>query len=111
MANTKVDDQQIEEARGVHDELPEKNHTDYNLVDREVAQYATDTAIEIDDATNKRLRRMIDKRILVVMMVTYLIQTLDKGALSFSSIMGIMDDVHLAGNQVGSSTWDFHHTY
>lgn len=104
MANTKADDQQIEEARGVHDELPQKNHTDYNLVDQEVAKYATDTAIEIDDATNKRLRRMIDKRILVVMMVTYLIQTLDKGAMSFSSIMGIRDDAHLASNQVNTGT-------
>ncbi|KAJ5293419.1 uncharacterized protein N7443_009372 [Penicillium atrosanguineum] len=100
MGNNQADAQQIEEARGVHDdELPQKNHTDYNLVDQEVAKYATDTAIEIDEATDKRLRRMIDKRILVVMMVTYLIQTLDKGAMSFSSIMGIMDDAHLASNQ------------
>lgn len=98
----KAEDQQIEEARGARDdELPQKNHTDYNLVDQEVAKYATDTAIEIDDATNKRLRRLIDKRILVVMMVTYLIQTLDKGAMSFSSIMGIREDAHLASNQVG----------
>jgi hypothetical protein len=101
MTNNKADDQHIEEARGAHDdELPQKNHTDYNLVDHEVAKYATDTAIVIDDATDKRLRRMIDKRILVVMMVTYLIQTLDKGAMSFSSIMGIRDDANLASNQV-----------
>ncbi|OQD89675.1 hypothetical protein PENANT_c002G01841 [Penicillium antarcticum] len=70
------------------------------LVDKEVAKYATDTAIHIDQATNKRLRRMIDKRVLVVMMFTYLIQTLDKGAMSFASIIGIMENAHLADNQV-----------
>lgn len=98
----KADNQEIENATGVgiHDEAPEKNLTNYNLVDKEVAKYATDGAIEIDEATNKRLKKMIDRRILVVMMITYLIQTIDKGALSFASIMGIMDDAHLQQNQV-----------
>ena len=98
----KKDNQEIENAVGVgiHDEIPEKNHTNYDLVDKEVAKYATDGAIEIDEATNKRLKKMIDKRILVVMMITYLIQTIDKGAMSFASIMGIMDDAHLASNEV-----------
>lgn len=103
MTNTpKNDNEEVEAAGSFHDDGPQKNHTDYKLVDREVAKYATDTAIQIDEATNKRLRRMIDKRILVVMMFTYLIQTLDKGAMSFASIMGIMEDAHLADNQVGS---------
>ncbi|KAJ5984568.1 hypothetical protein N7481_006667 [Penicillium waksmanii] len=97
----KIDNQEIENAAGVgiHDEAPDKNLTNYNLVDREVAKYATDGAIEIDEATNKRLKKMIDKRILVVMMITYLIQTIDKGALAFASIMGIKEDAHLQGNQ------------
>ncbi|CAI7597046.1 unnamed protein product [Penicillium pancosmium] len=97
----KINNQEIENAAGVgiHDEAPDKNLTNYNLVDREVAKYATDGAIEIDEATNKRLKKMIDKRILVVMMITYLIQTIDKGALAFASIMGIKEDAHLQGNQ------------
>lgn len=101
----KIDNQEIENATGVgiHDEIPDKNLTNYNLVDKEVAKYATDGAIEIDEATDKRLKKMIDKRILVVMMITYLIQTIDKGGLAFSSIMGIKEDAHLQGNQVGSS--------
>jgi len=103
MAKThKNDNEEVEEARSFHDEGPQKNQTDYKLVDKEVAKYATDTAIHIDEATNTRLRRMIDKRILVVMMVTYLIQTLDKGAMSFASIMGIMKDANLGHNQVSS---------
>ncbi len=95
-----ADDKAIEEAASFHDETTQKNRTNHDLVDKEVAKYATDTAIEVDEATSSRLRRMIDKRILVVMMVTYLIQTIDKGALSFASVMGIIEDTNLQGNQV-----------
>ncbi|KAJ5693450.1 hypothetical protein N7462_002873 [Penicillium macrosclerotiorum] len=100
MANLdKVDHREIEDAAAVPNDGPDKNHTNYNLVDHEVAKYATEAAIPIDEATNKRLKRMIDKRVLVVMMITYLIQTLDKGTLSFASIMGIQEDTHLKDNE------------
>ncbi|KAL1614287.1 hypothetical protein SLS54_009854 [Diplodia seriata] len=67
--------------------------------DAEVEQYAQDTVhLHIDPATNKRLLRKINKRILVVMLGTYFCQALDKGTLGFSSIMGITDDAHLHGN-------------
>ncbi|KAJ5169212.1 uncharacterized protein N7482_004806 [Penicillium canariense] len=101
MAKTeKTENHQIEDAAAFHDDMPEKNHTNYALVDQEVAKYATNTAIEIDEATNKRLKHMIDKRILVVMMVTYFLQCLDKGTLSFASIMHLQEDTHLADNEV-----------
>lgn len=77
-----------------------KDHMNYELVDKEVAQYANEVIVEIDDETNKRLKKMIDKRIMAVMIVTYLIQTLDKGTLSYASIMGIQTDLHLHGQQV-----------
>ncbi|KAL4950184.1 major facilitator superfamily domain-containing protein [Aspergillus filifer] len=93
------DDPVTDTPAGTHDEAPQKNHTNHNLVDHEVAQYATDTAIEVDEETSKRLERMIDERVLVGMVVTYLIQTLDKGALSFASVMGILEDTNLQGNQ------------
>ncbi|KAJ5643010.1 uncharacterized protein N7484_005517 [Penicillium longicatenatum] len=97
---TKTENQEIENVAGMNDvDEPQKNHTDYSQVDKEIAKYATDGAIEIDEATNKRLKKMIDKRVLVVMMFTYLLQTLDKGALSFASIMGIKTDAHLQGQQ------------
>lgn len=97
----KTENQEIENVAGMNDfSEPQKNHTDYSQVDKEIAKYATDGAIEIDEATNKRLKKMIDKRVLVVMMFTYLLQTLDKGALSFASIMGIKTDAHLVGQQV-----------
>ncbi|KAJ3890582.1 major facilitator superfamily domain-containing protein [Lentinula edodes] len=77
-------------------------------IDAEVAEFfaslAPDTskggkAVVIDDATNRRLRWMIHKRVLVVMIVTYFCQTLDKGTMSFASIMGITADTHLVGQE------------
>lgn len=84
----------------VEDEGLKNAHMNYDLVDKEVAQYASETIVEIDEETNKRLKRLIDKRVLAVMVFTYFIQTLDKGTMSFASIMGIINDTHLTGNQV-----------
>lgn len=67
--------------------------------DDETARYAGE-AIEIDEATNKRLFWQINRRILGVMLITYFCQSLDKGTLGFSSIMGIKKDAHLFGQQV-----------
>ena len=74
-----------------------KEHTNYDLVDNEVAAYASEVIIDIDEETNKRLKFMIDKRVLLVMVVTYFVQALDKGTMSFASIMGIIEDAHLVG--------------
>lgn len=41
----------------------------------------------------------INKRIVACMLGTYFCQALDKGTLSFSSIMGIQEDTHLVGQQ------------
>lgn len=62
--------------------------------------YATGTGIEIDAATNKRLFWKINRRILVIQLVTYFCQSLDKGTLNFASIMGIKDDAKLVGQEV-----------
>lgn len=77
-----------------------KQQANYDLVDREVAQYASEAIVEIDEATNKRLKRMVDKRILSVMVFTYFMQALDKGTMSFASIMGIIPDTNLKGQEV-----------
>lgn len=50
---------------------------DITRVDNEIQQYAGRGMIHVDEATNKRLRRMIDKRVLVVMIITYFLQGLD----------------------------------
>jgi hypothetical protein len=38
------------------------------------------------------------------MIFTYFLQALDKGTLSFASIMGIQKDTHLVGQQASSSS-------
>ena len=80
----------------------ENEHMNYERVDKELAKYAQATAIEISPEENKRLKQMIDRRILTIMVFTYFLQALDKGTMSFASIMGIREDAHLdaKSNQV-----------
>lgn len=70
-----------------------------NKVDNQILEYIEEEAIEIDEATNRRIRNMIHRRILPCMIGTYFLQALDKGTLAFSSIMGIKDDANLVGQQ------------
>ena len=53
-----------------------KDHPDYNRVDNEIAKYAEGAGIEISKDESKRLRRMIDRRVLVVMVLTYFLQVI-----------------------------------
>lgn len=99
-----------EKAEGSHHENAEMNdekivveNLGTSRVDGEVAKYASEKAIHIDEATDKRLKRMIDKRVLTIMIFTYFLQALDKGTLSFASIMGIQKDTGLQGQQVGQT--------
>lgn len=62
--------------------------------------YATDPHIVIDAATDRRLFWKITRRVLVIQVITYFCQSLDKGILNYASIMGIKDDTHLVGQQV-----------
>ena len=78
----------------------EKDYMNYDRVDKELAKYANAARIDISEAENKRLKRLIDKRVLPIMIFTYFLQALDKGTLSFASIMGIKTDTHLVGQQV-----------
>lgn len=87
----------------VEDETLKSAHMNYELVDEEVAKYASETIVQVDEATSKRLKQMIDKRVLAIMIGTYLVQTLDKGTMSFASIMGIIPQTHLHGTQVCAS--------
>jgi hypothetical protein len=88
-----------------------KDHTDFTQVDGEVAKYTSEARVVIDEATNKRLRKLIDRRVLAVMIFTYFLQALDKGTLSFASIMGIQKDTHLVGQQASPSSQDQIHRF
>jgi hypothetical protein len=77
-----------------------KDYTNYDRVDPDIAKYATANGIEVSAVESKRLKTMIDKRVLTVMVFTYFLQALDKGTMSFASIMNIREDLHLVGQQV-----------
>jgi MFS family permease len=98
MANDKNDIAQLEETVSHPDEL-NKDHIDYNRIDKELAQYASASKIEISPEEDKRLKRMIDRRVLSIMVFTYFLQALDKGTMSFAAIMGIQEDLDLARGQ------------
>jgi hypothetical protein len=82
----------------------EKSRQNYSKVDKELAQYVSDVRIDISPEENKRLLKMIDKRILAIMITTYFLQAIDKGTLSFASIMGIREDTGLKGQEVRPPT-------
>jgi hypothetical protein len=93
-------DNQVENLETVASHVDEKDHTDYGRVDKELAKYISDARIEISPEKNDELRRKIDKRILLVMILTYFLQAIDKGTMSFASIMGIRDDTNLSKQDV-----------
>lgn len=82
------------DTKGVHelervtsdDGYYEKNGQDYGRMDAEVAKYADGDGVVITEEENKRLKRLIDKRVLFIMVLTYFQQALDKGTLSFTSV-------------------------
>lgn len=71
----------------------EKDHMNYNRVDAELAKYANAVAVDISPEENARLKRLVDRRVLPIMIFTYFLQALDKGTMSFTGIMGIRDDI------------------
>ena len=54
---------------------------------------------EIDPAEAKRVRRKVDLRILSLLMVTYVLQYLDKNSINLSSVYGLQKSLHLRGQQ------------
>ncbi|KAL1977290.1 hypothetical protein VTN31DRAFT_149 [Thermomyces dupontii] len=55
-------------------------------------------AITIDDETNRRLLRTIDWHMMPLMCVVYMMNYLDKTTLSYASVMGLKEDLHLVGD-------------
>ena len=92
-------DPEIAPAQEMEDIDMLKDHMNYDRVDKEVARYASDVAINISSEENSRLKSLVDKRVLAIMIFTYFLQALDKGTMSFASIMKIRTDTHLVGQQ------------
>jgi len=51
-------------------------HVNYERIDREVAQYVSETEIYISEEENKRLKKLIDRRVLPIMVFTYFLQVM-----------------------------------
>ena len=75
------------------------DEVNHQKVDNQILNYIEESAVEIDEETNRRLRRMIHWRILPCMIGTYFLQALDKGTIAFASVMGIREDAKLFGDQ------------
>lgn len=55
--------------------------------------------VEVSPAENKRILRKIDLAILPIILVTYVLQFLDKSTLSFASVFGLIEEANLVGDQ------------
>ena len=86
----------------VHEHSENASKTNLSRVDSEVAKYASAGRVHISPEENKRLKRLVDRRVLSIMVFTYFLQSLDKGTMSFASIMGIREDAKLENQQVCS---------
>lgn len=73
----------------------------YGEIDKEVAKYVADERVDVTQERSNELRKKIDRRVLVVMISTYFLQAIDKGTISFASIMGLPEDTGLT-NEDGS---------
>ncbi|KAJ7844982.1 major facilitator superfamily domain-containing protein [Mycena leptocephala] len=75
---------------------PQFQNIDAVLADTDAAAYV-DHTIVIDAATNTRLLKIVNRRILPLMCLAYLCQALDKSTTATASIMGLRPDTHMTG--------------
>lgn len=66
--------------------------------DEAMKAFESGEIIELDEATNRRLLRAIDRHLIPLMCVVYGLNYLDKTTLSYASVMGIKKDIHLKGD-------------
>lgn len=66
--------------------------------DEAMKAFEAGEVLEIDEATNRRLLRIIDWHMLPLMCTVYGLNYLDKTTLSYASIMGIKKDIGLVGD-------------
>lgn len=59
--------------------------------------YKESQNVEYDATEFKRVLRKIDRRIIPVLFITYLLQYLDKNSINFASVYGLKKGTHLVG--------------
>lgn len=76
----------LERKHSVADDMGKEDQARYDKIDDEVAKYAAAEAVHVSPEESLRLRKMIDRRVLVIMIMTYFLQAIDKGTLSFAYV-------------------------
>lgn len=89
---TKLDDVHTETIEAV-DSIPAGKDKAVQLLK------AAGHSVVVTPEENKRILWLIDSRILPIILVIYCLQSLDKTALSYASVFGLVDDLHLVGHQ------------
>lgn len=59
--------------------------------------YKASQNLETDPAEVKRVLRKVDYRIIPILVITYMLQYLDKNSINFASVYGLKDGTHLKG--------------
>ncbi|KAL9012317.1 MAG: hypothetical protein Q9173_002912 [Seirophora scorigena] len=87
-------------AQGRRRRLPSEIAKHANDADEAMEAFAghEGEAIELDEATSKRLLRRIDLHLMPLLCVIYGLNYLDKTTLSYASVMGIREDINLTGD-------------
>lgn len=70
----------------------------FGEIDKELAKYVAGERITLSQERINELRKKIDRRVLVVMILTYFLQAIDKGTISFASIMGLPADTGMVND-------------
>lgn len=80
------DKHDVERIASTTEDMGKGDQARFHHMDDEVAKYAGAEAVQISEQESTRLRKMIDKRVLLIMIVTYFLQAIDKGTLSFAYV-------------------------
>lgn len=59
--------------------------------------YKASRDLQTDPAEIKRVLRKVDYRIVPILVITYMLQYLDKNSINFASVYGLKDGTHLEG--------------
>ncbi|KAK8212370.1 allantoate permease [Phyllosticta capitalensis] len=83
-----------------HIEVVSKNEDDSRRMDK-AAKFLQDAnkVVVVTEENNKRVLRRIDLVILPILLSIYALQSLDKTALSYASVFGLIEDTNLKGEE------------
>lgn len=76
---------------------PKLSPTSSSYLDDNYEIYRQHAGEELDPEEAKKVLRKIDRRILPVLIVIYLLQYLDKNGINYASVYGLEEGTHLEG--------------